>query len=260
MNSDSIRLALAGAMIGVLALSATVLAKASPPASQAEPTMLYAAEAPVPVRAAQDDRTAETADNGKVYYEGDGGAVPAMAAQDAGPFTVAVRVDEPVWGEKLFVCDEMGSPLAEIIPDADGDAVLGPFAPGRYAVCRGTEEVGAFQLLENAALSSAEGRLWTDGELLHLERFIAGTARLELTLAKPGYYTLELCDPNGRDWFRDLYIADGTRPDREEGYVRMVEFRGLPAGLYTAVRQNTPLGQIEVPAGETVSLRLTIDK
>ena len=259
MNSDSIRLALAGAMIGVLALSATVFAQTRPPARQTETTVLYTVEDPAPVLAAADSEKTETIEGSRAFYEGDGGAVPAMAEQNAGPFFVAVRVDEPILGEKLFVCDGMGSPLAGIEPDANGDMALGPLAPGRYAVCRGDETVGAFCLLENAALSDAEGRLWTDGELLHVERFVSGTARLELTLTKSGYFTLMLCDRNGREWYRDLYIADGTRADREEGYFRMVEFRGLPAGLYTIVRLNTPLGQVEVLPGETVSLELTIE-
>ena len=39
-----------------------------------------------------------------------------------------------------------------------------------------------------------------------------------------------------------------------------LDFQGLPPGLYTAVRRSVPLGQVEVPAGETATLKIEIDK
>lgn len=265
------RLVLAGGMIGLLVLSAAAWravrgsapqapARASDPAAvavsrasdreggealasreaggTAEPTEAAFGENAVPIFA--EDATAE-----------EGSA--------AGPFVVALRVTEAIWGEKLFLCDGTGSPLEEIPPNRDGDLSLGPLAPGRYGVFRGETEIGAFRLYGNAALGEAEGRLWTDGELLHLERFLSGTAGLDLTLDAPGYYSFRLCDQAGREWTRDLYIPDSERPNQGQAYRRTVEFQGLPEGLYTLVYRNTPLGRVEVRAGETAKAAFEIE-
>ncbi len=257
MNHDSMRLVLAGGMIGLLMLSAAAW---------------YAVRGPMPTPAAAGNETKEVAlasgprekesraeTTEAAYGEA---AVPIFAEDepDAGPFTVALRVPEAVWGEKLFVCDGSGSPLEEIIPDRDGDQTLGPLAPGRYGVYRGQTEIGAFRLHGNASLGETEGRLWTDGELLYVERFVPGTARLLLTLPKPGYYSLRLCDRVGRAWNRDLYIPDSEKPNAGQAYGRTLEFRGLPAGTYTLVYRSAPLGQTEVRAGETTELAAVIEK
>lgn len=285
MNSDSIRLAWAGAMIGVLALTATMAARSRPP------TVRRAGETTAALLAAESRQASEPAGAGD-FFDPEGEAIPAMAEQtkteqskteqtkteqtgaeqseaeqseaeqagaEAGPFAVALRVTEPILGERLFLCDGSGSPLEELEPDEEGDAVLGPLPPGRYGVCVGAEEIGSFRLLANAALDEAAGRLWTDGELLHLERFVPGTARLRLRLAEPGYYTLLLFDRDGRSWGRDLYIAEDARPEEAEGWLRSLDFRGLPPGLYTVVRRAAPLGQLEVRAGETAVLELRIE-
>ena len=120
--------------------------------------------------------------------------------------------------------------------------------------------MGGFRLENNASLSTAYGRIWTDGELLWLERFTPGTARLTVTLRKPGYYTLGLCDRDGRIRWRDLYVSEETQPEENGLWVRTVDFQGLLPGLYTAVRRNQPLGQVEVRAGETGLLEIGIDK
>lgn len=280
MNSDSIRLAWAGAMIGVLALTATMAARSRPP------TVRRAGETTAALLAAESRQASEPAGAGD-FFDPEGEAIPAMAEQtkteqskteqtkteqtgaeqseaeqagaEAGPFAVALRVTEPILGERLFLCDGSGSPLEELEPDEEGDAVLGPLPPGRYGVCVGAEEIGSFRLLANAALDEAAGRLWTDGELLHLERFVPGTARLRLRLAEPGYYTLLLFDRDGRSWGRDLYIAEDARPEEAELWLRSLDFRGLPPGLYTVVRRTAPLGQLEVRAGETAVLELRIE-
>lgn len=255
MNSDSIRLAWAGAMIGVLALTATMAARSRPP------TVREAGKTTAELLAAESRQATDPAGAGD-FFDPEGGMIPAMAEQtgaEAGPFAVALRVTEPILGERLFLCDGSGSPLEELEPDEEGDAVLGPLPPGRYGVCVGAEEIGSFRLLANAALDEAAGRLWTDGELLHLERFVPGTARLRLRLAEPGYYTLLLFDRDGRSWGRDLYIPDDARPEEAEGWLRTLDFRGLPPGLYTVVRRGAPLGQLEVRAGETAVLELRIE-
>ena len=150
--------------------------------------------------------------------------------------------------------------MEEIEPDPDGAALLGPFAPGSYSVQRGQTEVAAFRLLDNAALCETSGRLWTDGELLWLERFTPGTLRLSVTLHGTGYYTMELRDRVGRVWNRDLYVPDGTPPDADGLWLRALDFQGLPPGLYTAVRQNRPLGQAEVSAEAIAELAIEIEK
>lgn len=269
MNNDSMRLVLAGGMIGLLVLSAAAWRAVRGPAA-ADPSRASDREAGIAASLAPDAEHAaavatlpkgerrETAEETEAAFGAE--AVPIFGEDvDAGLYLVALRVTEAVRGEKLFVCDGAGSPLEEIAPDRDGDQTLGPLAPGRYRVFRGEAEIGAFCLRSDAALEETEGRLWTDGELLCLERFVPGAARLDLTLPRPGYYSLRLCDRVGREWTRDLFIPDSARPDRNRAYGRTLEFRGLPEGLYTLVYAGSPLGQVEVRAGETAEFEGTID-
>ena len=267
MKTDSMRLVLAGGMIGLLVLSAAawqaVRGLATPP-EEPETGARAVSQAAEPVGEAalvtrEADSTAERTE--AAFGEA---AVPIFAEDDtaaepAGPYVVALRVTEAIWGEKLFVCDEAGCPLEEIAPDRDGDQSLGPLSPGRYGVFRGGTKIGSFRLFHNAALGETEGRLWTDGELLYVERYVPGTARLRLTLARPGYYSFRLCDRVGREWTRDLYIPEGEWPDQGGGYERALEFQGLPPGLYTLVYNGAPAGQTEVRAGETVEFEWTIN-
>lgn len=262
MKSDSIRLAWAGALIGVLALSAAAAARLRPPAAwpgaQTEPEGLLALE----TQSGQPGSRGEKAD----AFEENGAAIPVMAEQTEARqgeelrFTAALRVESPAPGKRLFLCDEAGCPLEELSPDPEGDAALGPLAPGVYLICEGQTELGRFRLLDNAALEGAAGQLWTDGERLYLERFVPGAVRVNLILSHPGYYAFQLLDRDGRTRTRDLFIPDSEPPGTDRSYRRELEFPGLPPGLYTLARQGEPLGQLEVSAGETGSLQLTIDK
>lgn len=264
MKTDSMRLVLAGGMIGLLVLSAAAWQAVRGPAlptQGAEPGAAVS-RATDPEGGAALASGAGTAERTEAAFGEAAAPIFAeddTAAEPAAPYVVALRVMEAIWGEKLFVCDGDGCPLEEIAPDRDGDQSLGPLAPGRYGVFRGGTKIGSFRLFSNAALGETEGRLWTDGELLYVERFIPGTARLSLTLVQPGYYSFRLCDRVGRTWTRDLYIPDSAQPDRGQGYGRTLEFRGLPAGTYTLVYRDAPLGQTEVRAGETAEFEWTID-
>ena len=245
MKSDSIRLSWAGAMIGVLVLSASAFARTRPPARAGGHS---------------ETRAAETAATAELPVRGtEAAALPVMAEQTT-RFRVAFRTAEPAPEERLFLCDAAGCPLEPLEPDPDGDGSLGPLAPGRYTLCAGAERIGAFRLLENGALAEAEGRAWTDGELLRLERFVPCGVGLELSLAAPGYYSFQLTDRDGRTRSRDLYIPDGTLPELGGRYRRTLVFRGLPPGLYTAVWRGEPLGQTQAAAGELAVLELRIDK
>jgi hypothetical protein len=253
MNRESVSLALAGALIGALALSATIFAHLHPPKRE------ESASAPVGM---QSETPAEAWEEGPV--------VPVLAEQDpaedlveedpaAGPFQVHLWVPDPIPGEKLFVCDRLGCPLEGIEPDENGEVILGPLPPGRYSIWAGQTEVGSFRLRGDAALSDTAGRVWTEGRLLWLERFTPGTVRLSVTMAEPGYYTLGLRDRDGRSWNRDLYVPDSEEPKEPGLWVRTLDFPGLSPGLYTAVRRNQPLGQVELKAGETALLEIGID-
>lgn len=240
MNSYSTRLTWAGALLGALVLSATVFANARPP--EAARTETTAA-----VQVLETVREPE--------------AMEALAPEStaAGPFMVALRVGElPLLG-RTYLCDKAGCPLAELEVDRDGDGVMGPLAPGLYTLWQDGQELGGFRLLENAALDRVSGQLWTDGELLHFERFTPGAAALTVVLPEPGYYSLELYDRYGRRWSRDFYVPDSAKPDRGRSWVRVLEFRGLPAGVYTAVRKERPLLQFEVCAGAQTEAELTIE-
>lgn len=244
MNSDSIRLAWAGAAIGVLVLSAVVFAGARPPAQREESGPGPALVEVMP---------------GPTGFEGE--AVAALAETEAAePVPVVLRTEDPVPGERLFLCDAGGCPLEEIVPDAGGETVLGPLQPARYGVWRGGTEIAAFRLLRGAGLDEASGRLWTDGTALYLERFEAGTVRLRIALEQPGYESFQLCDRDGRSRSGDLYVPDSALPDQGRGYVRLLEFRGLAPGLYTLVRAGEALLQLTVRSGETAEAALRIEE
>ena len=242
MNEYSTRLAWAGAMIGVLALTATVFANTRPP----EKTDSTAASLP-PALVAEDVTHTEAL-----------AAVMAPETETAGPFLVALRVEALPLEGQVFLCDANGSPIEEVLPDGDGDATLGPLVSGVYTLWRTGTELGRFRLLQNAALDETRGQLWTDGELLHLERFLPGTAAIRLTVQEKGFYSFTLYDRNGRQWNRDLFIPDTAIPERGLAYVRTLEFRGLPAGLYTLVRRETPILQVLVQPGERTEAEGTI--
>lgn len=244
MNSDSIRLAWAGAAIGLLVLSAVVFAGARPPARREDGGTGPALAERMP---------------GPTDFEGE--AVAALAETEAAePVTVVLRAEDPVPGERLFLCDAGGCPLEEIEPGVGGETVLGPLTPACYGIWRGGTEIASFRLLRGAALDRTSGRLWTDGTVLYLERFETGTVRLRLILGQPGYESFQLCDRDGRRRSGDLYVPDSALPDQGRGYVRLLEFRGLAPGLYTLVRAGEALLQLTVRSGETAEAALRIEE
>lgn len=245
MNTYSSRLAWTGVMIGTLAMSATVFANSLPPGNSAasttaELTLLQQTEAPEP--------------------ETDILAVMASEAEPAGPFFASLQVAEPPVAGHLFLCDETGCPLEEIPTDSRDICSIGPLFPGKYTFCQNGEEIiGSFRLLDNASLDETEGQVWTDGELLHLERFCPGTAVFTLHLPRAGYFNLSLHDENGTRRNADLFIPDHAPADEDGTYSRVIEFPGLAPGIYTAVRRQSPLMQVTVRAGERSEVELTIE-
>ena len=254
MKRESVLLTLAGVTLGVLALSASMLARLHPLTPEESTAVLAAEWETLP--AVLPAETFADAEVVQVMAELD----PTEDDPNAGPFLISLRVPDPAPGEKLFVCDEMDCPLEEIVLDQDGDAAVGPFAPGRYSIQSGQTELGSFRLHDNASLSDATGRAWTDGERLYLERFIPGTVRLTVTVHKTGYFAVWLCDRNGKSWRKELYVSEKTQRDADGAWVQILDFQGLPPGLYTATRRNQTLGQVELPAGETVQMQIQIDK
>lgn len=250
MNSYSSRLILVGTMIGILVVSAVAIAKEGQgnrkpsgedavlllPNSTAEEAMWSAAAVPAAVLSWDED--------------------PDVGA---GPFYVALRV-EAAAPQNIFLCDRYGSPLAQAEPDGDGDAALGPLAPGDYSICAEGKTLGRFSLLGNAALAGAEGLLWTDGELLHLTDKPTGEAVIRLVLPKPGYYSLYLTDCFGQRWQQDLFIPKSEYPDRDGCYLRTLRFRGLPEGLYTAVYAKEPLAQFRVTHDAPAEAELCLER
>ena len=231
MNDYSMRLAALGAMIGVLTLSAAAYANVSAAARIPDPPAITT-QAP-----AAPPQTGEAAE----------ALAPAVCY-------AALRLESPVRGQ-LCLCDLSGSPLSVVEPDEDGDAALGPVAPGRYCLTLGSERIGSFRVLENAAITETAGRLWTDGELLHLERFRPGQAELTLTVLEPGYESIQLVDDLGRAWNRDFFIPEREHRGQDGVYTRVLLFQGLPEGRYTLVRDRRPLEQFQVLAGGTVRIK-----
>lgn len=279
MSSYSIRLAAVGTVIGVLTLTAAAYANRAAPPS-AETTVLAAAAEPGTAHETKTSGaegtaeflTAEAADaetgtacsdpadaeTGNACTDpaetGDGEAAEAFV-QNA--WYAALRVETPTAG-RIFVCDLRGSPLCAAVPDAEGDAALGPLPPGRYALYAENERLGSFRLTEDAALDEAAGRLWTDGEMLHLEAFRPGQAELSLTLPASGYYSLALVDDDGRRWTKDVFIPSDARPEQAGSYLRTLDFFGLPEGRYTLVWNRRPILQFPVLAGGVAQIPVAL--
>jgi hypothetical protein len=267
MSSYSIRLAAVGTVIGVLTLTAAAYANRAAPPS-AETTVLAAAAEPgtahetktAGAEGTAEFLTAETADaeTGTACSDPaeteDGEAAEAFV-QNA--WYAALRVETPTAG-RIFVCDLRGSPLCAAVPDAEGDAALGPLPPGRYALYAENERLGSFRLTEDAALDEAAGRLWTDGEMLHLEAFRPGQAELSLTLPASGYYSLALVDDDGRRWTKDVFIPSDARPEQAGSYLRTLDFFGLPEGRYTLVWNRRPILQFPVLAGGVAQIPVAL--
>ena len=287
MSSYSIRLAAVGTVIGVLTLTAAAYANRAAPPS-AETTVLAAAAEPgtahetktAGAEGTAEFLTAQTADaeTGIACSDpaetGDGetadaetgtacsdpaetgdGEVAEAFVQNA--WYAALRVETPTAG-RIFVCDLRGSPLCAAVPDAEGDAALGPLPPGRYALYAENERLGSFRLTEDAALDEAAGRLWTDGEMLHLEAFRPGQAELSLTLPASGYYSLALVDDDGRRWTKDVFIPSDARPEQAGSYLRTLDFFGLPEGRYTLVWNRRPILQFPVLAGGVAQIPVAL--
>lgn len=229
MNEYSMRLAALGAAIGVLTLTAAAYANVSAAGRLPDPPAVTArAETSPPTAAA------------------------AEVLAPAGCYA-ALRLETPIRGQ-LWLCDLSGSPISEVEADADGDAALGPVTPGRYCLTLDSERIGSFRVLENAAITETAGRLWSDGEVLHLERFRPGQAEITLTLTEPGYESIQLVDDLGRRWTRDFFIPEQESRGADGTYVRVLRFQGLPEGRYTLVHDRRPLQQFQVLAGGTVRI------
>ena len=249
MNDESIKLAMAGVALGLLVFSASLLAQSLPRKQAAAPTELTVPEglaAPTGPPAATE-------------------AVAAMArpaelfeSELIGPFAAALRVEAQAPADRLFLCDAAGNPLEAVFPDKAGDAALGPLIPGAYSLWRGSQRLGAFRLLKNAALEDARGQLWTDEELLHLEAFVPGTLRLRLTLDKPGYYSLCLYRDRRPVRTLELFVASAAPPDLGRRWLRELEIPGLAPGTYTLVYRERPLGEATVTAEQETTLEAAI--
>lgn len=189
MHSYSITLAVVGMLIGILTLSATAFAQARPPEEAAAEPPVVLTELPPPDRALPTPartwaeallrrQSAYLLKQLRSLVPSNAGQAPSEPDEDpaaADRFLAGLRAEGPEAGA-LFLADADGNPLQRIQLDRDGDAALGPVAPGRYSVTRDGVLLGRFRMLDNAALTEADGCLWTDGELLYLSAENAGSA------------------------------------------------------------------------------------
>ncbi len=245
MNRYSTQLLLAGAMLGTLVLSAAGLARAGAPRSvpTAEPVLL----------------TAQRVDD--ALWDEPAAAAAAFGSEDrGGPFDVILRLDTVRSPGRLAVCDEAGFPLTLVESDASGEARLGPLMPGKYGLYSDGTCIGSFLLLQTAAVERADGRLWTDGTLLHLTDRPTGEAMLRLELSCPGYYSLYLVDRLGQRTQQDLFIPKDESPDPDGVWRRTMCFRGLQEGVYTAVYAKNPLAQFRVVPGAAAEACLSLER
>ena len=188
------------------------------------------------------------------------GALPLCGAQTPRPaperYYVALRAGDETGDLTLQNVD--GATIEEISPDPDGDAALGPLRPGHYTLCLDGVAAGEFVLNENAAVMLTTGRLWTDGELLHLEPDTPGAILLKLALPGPGTYPVYL---TGEDVSRTAVAQIGAddAQDPGGGYTRCVQFEGLMAGCYTLTCRGEAIASLELARGEVKSLALAVN-
>ena len=182
---------------------------------------------------------------------GDAGDVGNEARPDGEP--ARGRARNQVWNA---AGDYRLAPARLVV--ADGDAALGPLRPGHYTLCLDGVAAGEFVLNENAAVMLTTGRLWTDGELLHLEPDTPGAILLKLALPGPGTYPVYL---TGEDVSRTAVAQIGAddAQDPGGGYTRCVQFEGLMAGCYTLTCRGEAIASLELARGEVKSLALAVN-
>ena len=171
-------------------------------------------------------------------------------------YQVAFRVESDA--DALRLCTPDGVPLAQIEPDADGDAALGPLRPGSYSVYDGKTELGRFLLADNAAILRADGRLWTDGELLHLAGQSPAALTVRCEIARPGCYTFTLTGSDGTLRSAVVSISEGTAPDACGCYLRHLLFEGLHPGVWWLLEGGAPCAAQTLVAGETAQIGVEI--
>lgn len=178
--------------------------------------------------------------------------------REGGRYFVALRVEPDANPGALLLCGADGTPLSEPAPDEDGDAALGPLRPGSYRLCDGQTELGSFLLADNAAILRADGRLWTDGELLHLAARQPAALTVRCELARPGYYSFTLTAADGAARNAILSIPEGTAQDACGCYLRHLLFEGLPPGRWQLTEGGAPCASGTLAAGETAQVELKI--
>ena len=258
MNTYSIRLALAGLLIGFLTLTAAAVGPIHPQtggsghsAPQSPETTVQPDRAgPLQLQPASETQS-PTAESGE--------SLASASLQPA--YYVALRAAPALVGTAVTLSDPDGHILGVYSPDADGDAALGPICPGRYLLSDGRTPLGEFVLEENASVCLATDRLWADGELLHLECRRPGEIVLELTLDEPGYYSLAVMDQTGEVTVRDLFISSRQKPQQGRSYLRTLRFPGLMAGAYTVLWNERTLCTLALDEGglSSISLHLSRD-
>jgi len=182
----------------------------------------------------------------------------AGALREDGRFFVSLRADPDAGAEALLLCGADGEPLQTVAPDADGDAELGPLRPGSYSLYDGETELGKFLLAENAAILRADGRLWTDGELLHLAAQPPGALSVRCELSQPGYYAFTLTFPDGPARSAVLSIPRGAKKELAEGYLRSLLFEGLHAGSWQLWEGGEVCASGLLAQGETAQVAVKI--
>ena len=268
MNRYSIHLACLGAVLGLLTVSAAAVGgmaarrdaarKAADRQSaeaavfaEADPAADPESEDRQPVPASDSARTDGTV---RVFDpEEDAAAFAPQEAQpaDGSSYLVALRIHRRPIPARLVLSDAAGNE-AEIVPDAAGDAVLGPIPPGTYTVLADGAILGRFLLLPDAVLADTEGELWTDGELLHLSDYAAGRAELLLSFPRPGRYSLRLSSSFGGLRIIQAEIPETAARDSAGVWRRAVSLCGLRPGSYVLSIGDEPLCSFVLEAGETV--------
>lgn len=222
MDRYAARLLLTAVMFGAVAVSATLFSDARTQTAGSEP--------PSAAVIAETEQTPQ----------------PNSAdAQTA--WLVAVRTESP--RQTVTVLDQDGHLIGTFHTDADGDAALGPFAPGTYFARSQSSGYVRFSVGEQAEVYAQAGSGWADGERLYLTDMLP--SRLELACEAPGrqLVTLTLRDADGQPTERTAHVQNGAA---------FLVFDGMQAGTYDICLDDTVLRTVKLD-GRT-SLTLTLPK
>ncbi len=166
-------------------------------------------------------------------------AAAAEPAVQLEPVRFVVRTPELTPGTQLTLANADGA--VGTLPAPDGGQTTLTLQPGRWTISADGWQA-SFTLRENASVADAEGACWTDGETLTLSQAVHGTLTVSKTFTaqEETAFVYRLVGGEVENDCRVLLFAPET------GTVQACSFWGIPAGSYTLLENDVPVGTVTV--------------